>query len=45
MEDEMWEDHEDEQDELMLEGIPEEAFPTIDLREHEALINRKRNLH
>jgi hypothetical protein len=28
----------------MLEGIPEEALPTIDLREHEALINRKRNL-
>lgn len=45
MTDQMWEDHEDEQDELMFEGIPEEAFPTIDLTEHEALINRKRNLH
>ena len=43
MTDQMWEDHEDEQDRLMWEGVPEEQLPTIDIREHEALVYGKRN--
>lgn len=43
MEDSLWEDHDDEQNRLMWEGVPEEQLPTIDIREHEALVYGKRN--
>lgn len=41
--DEEWEKHFDEQDRLMWEGVPEDQLPTIDIREHEALVYGKRN--